>query len=46
MQVAATLATTAPHTEVLMYMQGQLAMDWYEITRALLPPPCGTEPGC
>jgi hypothetical protein len=41
--VAAALATAAPHTEVLMYMQGQLAMDWYEITRALLPPPCGTD---
>ena len=41
--VAAALATAAPETEVLMYMQGQLAMDWYEITRALLPPPCGTD---
>jgi hypothetical protein len=41
--LAAELATTAPSTEVLMYMQGQLAMDWYEITRAMLPPPCGTD---
>ena len=26
-----------------MYLQGQLAVDWYENTRALLPPPCGTD---
>ena len=42
-KAAAALATAAPDTEVLMYMQGQLAMDWYEITRALLPPPCGVD---
>jgi hypothetical protein len=41
--LAAKLSTAAPKTEVIMYMQGQLAMDWYEITRALLPPPCGTD---
>ena len=41
--LAAKLSTTAPQTEVIMYMQSQLAMDWYEITRALLPPPCGTD---
>jgi hypothetical protein len=41
--LAAKLSTAAPKTEVIMYMQSQLAMDWYEITRALLPPPCGTD---
>ena len=41
--LSAGLRTTAPGTEVLMYMQGQLAMDWYEVTRAMLPPPCGTD---
>ena len=43
--LAAKLGTAAPKTEVIMYMQSQLAMDWYEITRALLPPPCGTDSG-
>ena len=32
-----------PEIEIMMYMQGQLAMDWYEYTRVLLPPPCGTD---
>ena len=41
--MAAALAATAPETQVLLYMQGQLAMDWYESTRAMLPPPCGTD---
>jgi hypothetical protein len=27
----------------LIYIQGQLAIDWYESTRAMLPPPCGTD---
>ena len=27
----------------MFYLQGQLAMDWYESTRRLLPPPCGTD---
>ena len=40
---AAALATTAPNTEVLIYIQGQLAIDWYESTRAMLPPPCGAD---
>ena len=38
---AAALAVSAPSTEVLIYIQGQLAIDWYESTRAMLPPPCG-----
>jgi hypothetical protein len=38
---AAALAKSAPNTEVLIYVQGQLAIDWYESTRAMLPPPCG-----
>ena len=29
--------------QVLIYIQGQLAIDWYESTRAMLPPPCGTD---
>eukprot|EP00040_Diaphanoeca_grandis_P044010 m.11044 g.11044 ORF g.11044 m.11044 type:complete len:492 (-) comp8613_c0_seq2:135-1610(-) len=40
---AAMLATTAPNTEVLVYVQGQLALNWYEYQRAMLPPPCGTD---
>jgi hypothetical protein len=40
---AAALATSAPNTEVLIYVQGQLAIDWYESTRAMLPPPCGAD---
>ena len=40
---AAALASSAPSTEVLIYIQGQLAIDWYESTRAMLPPPCGAD---
>jgi hypothetical protein len=40
---AAALAVSAPYTQVLLYMQGQLALDWYESPRVLLPPPCGTD---
>jgi hypothetical protein len=40
---AAALAISAPHTQVMLYLQGQLAIDWYETTRAMLPPPCGTD---
>ena len=40
---AAALATSAPDTQVLLYVQGQIAIDWYETTRAMLPPPCGTD---
>jgi hypothetical protein len=38
---AEVLAKAAPYTDVLIYVQGQLAIDWYESTRAMLPPPCG-----
>jgi hypothetical protein len=40
---AQVLAKEAPGTDVLIYIQGQLAIDWYESTRNMLPPPCGAD---